>query len=149
MASPVTDAVIDQETPDGSGRIVVDAEIDSEAFARLLRASSVAASWSNAELPLLSHSAVLSAASDVTLDYWWSLLGLDEVEGTAGAPQRRRLPRPRGVCRRLAMARRTRPIVEAEPSLPMLADLDAVWELARQRRPASSDRHLPASAETP
>ena len=33
----VADAVIDQETPDGSGRIVVDAEIDGEAFARLLR----------------------------------------------------------------------------------------------------------------
>ena len=76
----VDDAVIDQETPDGSGRIVVDAEIDGDAFARLLRVFGGGES-ENPELPLLSHSAVLSAASDVTLDYWWSLLGLDEVEG--------------------------------------------------------------------
>ncbi len=76
----VDDAMIDQETPGGSGRIVIDAEIESEAFARLLRAFG-GGQPENPELPLLSHSAVLSAASDVTLDYWWSLLGLDEVEG--------------------------------------------------------------------
>src|SRR5579864_7631507 len=76
----VEDAVIDQEMPDGSGRIVVDAEIESDAFTRLLRAFG-GGGQEHPELPLLSHSAVLSAASDVTLDYWWSLLGLDEVEG--------------------------------------------------------------------
>ena len=128
---PVIDAVIDQETPDGSGRIVVDAEIDSEAFTRLLRAFGGGESQ-NAELPLLSHSAVLSAASDVTLDYWWSLLGLDEVDGR---PARHNVV----VCHVQASLAPlsagdagVTPIV-ADPELPMLDDLDAVWELARQR----------------
>ena len=67
--------------PTASGRIVVDAEIDSDAFARLLSVFG-GNEPSNPELPLLSHSVMLSAASDVTLDYWWSLLGLDEVEGS-------------------------------------------------------------------
>ena len=87
----------------------------------------------NPELPLLSHSAVLSAASDVTLDYWWSLLGLDEVEGR---PARHNVV----VCHVHASfapltdgddagaARR------ADPELPILEDLDAVWEWARQQR---------------
>jgi hypothetical protein len=129
---PVTDAVIDQETPDGSGRIVVDAEIDSEAFTRLLRAFGGGESQ-NPELPLLSHSAVLSAASDVTLDYWWSLLGLDEVDGR---PARHNVV----VCHVHASLAPlsaddagVAPIV-ADPELPMLDDLDAVWERARQRR---------------
>jgi hypothetical protein len=129
---PVTDAVIDQETPDGSGRIVVDAEIDSEAFTRLLRAFGGGESQ-NPELPLLSHSAVLSAASDVTLDYWWSLLGLDEVDGR---PARHNVV----VCHVHASLAPlsaddagVAPIVAA-PELPMLDDLDAVWERARQRR---------------
>jgi hypothetical protein len=128
----VSDAVIDQETPDGSGRIVVDAEIDGEAFARLLRAFGGGES-ENPELPLLSHSAVLSASSDVTLDYWWSLLGLDEVEGR---PARHNVV----VCHvhasfaPLSDADAGVAPIEADPDLPMLDDLDAVWERARQRR---------------
>jgi hypothetical protein len=129
---PVEDAVIDQETPDGSGRIVVDAEIDSGGFARLLRVFGGGESESP-ELPLLSHSAVLSAASDVTLDYWWSLLGLDEVEGR---PARHNVV----VCHVHATFA---PLgdgdtggapVATDPGLPMLDNLDEVWERARQRR---------------
>jgi hypothetical protein len=129
---PVNDAVIDQETPDGSGRIVVDAEIDTEAFARLLRVFGGGQS-EDPELPLLSHSTVLSAAADVTLDYWWSLLGLDEVEGE---PARHNMV----VCHVHASFA---PLddgdagaapAETGPGLPILEDLDAVWELARQRR---------------
>jgi hypothetical protein len=134
-AVAVDDAVIDQETPDGSGRIVVDAEIDGEAFGRLLRVFAGGAS-ETPELPLLSHSAVLSAASDVTLDYWWSLLGLDEVEGR---PAQHNVV----VCHVHASFA---PLgggdgdlapVETDPALPTLADLDAVWERARERRAGS------------
>ena len=104
--------------------------------ARLLRsccASSRAASRENPELPLLSHSAVLSAASDVTLDYWWSLLGLDEVEGR---PARHNVV----VCHvhasfaPLSDGEDATRAVEADPALPTLDDLDAVWERARQQR---------------
>ena len=132
---PVIDAVIDQETPDGSGRIVVDAEIDGDAFARLLRALGGGES-EHPELPLLSHSAVLSAASDVTLDYWWSLLGLDEVEGR---PARHNVV----VCHvhasfaPLTDGEPGATVIEADPGLPVLEDLDAVWERARQRRVGS------------
>jgi hypothetical protein len=128
----VSDAVIDQETPDGSGRIVVDAEIDSEAFARLLRAFG-GGEPENPELPLLSHSAVLSASSDVTLDYWWSLLGLDEIEGR---PARHNVV----VCHvhasfaPLGDADAGVAPIEVDPDLPMLDDLDTVWERARQQR---------------
>jgi hypothetical protein len=128
----VVDAVIDQETPDGSGRIVVDAEIDGEAFARLLRAFG-GGEPGTPELPLLSHSAVLSAASDVTLDYWWSLLGLDEVEGR---PARHNVV----VCHvhasfaPLTGTEGSSSSIEADAGLPTVDDLDAVWELARQRR---------------
>jgi hypothetical protein len=128
----VEDAVIDQETPDGSGRIVVDAEIDGEAFAHLLHVFAGGGS-EHPELPLLSHSAVLSAASDVTLDYWWSLLGLDEVEGR---PARHNVV----VCHvhaSFAPLIETDPTVqggEADSSLPVLDDLDAVWERARHQR---------------
>ncbi len=128
----VNDAVIDQETPDGSGRIVIDADIDGDAFARLLRVFG-GGELETPELPLLSHSAVLSAASDVTLDYWWSLLGLDEVEGR---PARHNVV----VCHvHAAFA----PLsgddagvaaVAMDPGLPILEDLDAVWDRARQRR---------------
>jgi hypothetical protein len=130
----VNDAVIDQETPDGSGRIVVDAEIDGDAFARLLRVFGGGES-ENPELPLLSHSAVLSAASDVTLDYWWSLLGLDEVEGR---PARHNVV----VCHvHAAFAPLTGDDaavgpVTIDPGLPILEDLDAVWERARLQRAA-------------
>ncbi|MHB8488724.1 MAG: hypothetical protein ACYDCS_09955 [Candidatus Dormibacteria bacterium] len=129
---PVNDAVIDQETPDGSGRIVVDAEIESDAFPRLLRAFG-GREQEAPELPLLSHSAVLSAASDVTLDYWWSLLGLDEIEGR---PARHNVV----VCHvhaafaPLTEAGADTPAIEADPALPVLDDLDAVWERARQQR---------------
>jgi hypothetical protein len=127
----VEDAVIDQEMPDGSGRIVVDAEIESEAFTRLLRAFG-GGQPESPELPLLSHSAVLSAASDVTLDYWWSLLGLDEVEGR---PARHNVV----VCHvhaSFAPLPESDPAGaggESDPGLPVLDDLDAVWERARRR----------------
>jgi hypothetical protein len=130
----VDDAVIDQETPDGSGRIVVDAEIDGEAFGELLHV--FAGGSENPELPLLSHSAVLSAASDVTLDYWWSLLGLDEIEGR---PARHNVV----VCHVHASFA---PLIDgdvpaeaigADSALPVLEDLDAVWERARQKRMGS------------
>ncbi len=128
----VDDAVIALETPDGSGRIVIDAEIDGDAFSRLLRAFGGGESG-NLELPLLSHSAVLSAGSDVTLDYWWSLLGLDEVEGR---PARHNVV----ICHvHASFAPMTRgeeldAPIEADPELPILEDLDAVWDLARRRR---------------
>jgi hypothetical protein len=131
-AVTVEDAVIDQETPDGSGRIVIDAQIDDEAFAQLLQVFAGGGSG-HPELPLLSHSAVLSAASDVTLDYWWSLLGLDEVEGR---PARHNVV----VCHvaasfaPLSDAESSAGSTEADPGLPILDDLDAVWERARQQR---------------
>ncbi len=131
-AVSVDDAVIDQETPDGSGRIVVDAEIHGDAFAELLHVFAGGGSQ-HPELPLLSHSAVLSAASDVTLDYWWSLLGLDEVEGR---PARHNVV----VCHvhasfaPLSDGEAAAPRIEADPELPVLDDLDAVWEHARERR---------------
>jgi hypothetical protein len=127
----VIDAVVDQETPDGTGRIVVDAEVDTDAFARLLQAFG-GAEAGNPELPLLSHSVVLSASGDVTLDYWWSLLGLDEVEGR---PARHNVV----VCHVQASfgaltGGEAAPTDAAEATLPVLADLDAVWGLARERR---------------
>jgi hypothetical protein len=131
----VDDAVIDQETPDGSGRIVVDAQIDGESFAQLLRAFG-GGEAGHPELPLLSHSAVLSAASDVTLDYWWSLLGLDEVEGR---PARHNVV----VCHvhasfaALAGEDDLDAEVEIDPGLPILDDLDAVWDYGRRRRSGS------------
>ncbi len=134
-AVSVEDAVIDQETPDGSGRIVVDAEIESDDFARLLRVFG-GGETGNPELPLLSHSVVLSAASDVTLDYWWSLLGLDEVEGR---PARHNVV----VCHvhasfaALTDAEAITPQAKLDPALPVLDDLDAVWELARHHGPTS------------
>lgn len=130
----VEDAVIDQETPDGSGRIVVDAEIGGDAFGELLHV--FAGGSENPELPLLSHSAVLSAASDVTLDYWWSLLGLDEVEGR---PARHNVV----VCHvhasfaPLSDSDAPADVIGADPELPILEDLDAVWERARQTRMGS------------
>ena len=132
---PVEDAVIDQETPDGSGRIVIDAEIEGDAFGRLLRVFGGGESGSP-ELPLLSHSVVLSGASDVTLDYWWSLLGLDELEGR---PARHNVV----VCHvhasfsPLTDGEVASPHSDLDPALPTLDDLDAVWELARQLPPAS------------
>jgi hypothetical protein len=131
-AVSVDDAVIDQETPDGSGRIVVDAEIGGEAFGQLLHVFAGGSS-ENPELPLLSHSAVLSAASDVTLDYWWSLLGLDEIEGR---PARHNVV----VCHvhasfaPLSDGDAPADASGADPELPILDDLDAVWERARQKR---------------
>jgi hypothetical protein len=131
-AVTVDDAVIDQETPDGSGRIVIDAEIDGEAFGQLLHVFAGGGS-EHPELPLLSHSAVLSAASDVTLDYWWSLLGLDEIEGR---PARHNVV----VCHVHASFAPLRDgpaatdVIDADPGLPILEDLDAVWERARRRR---------------
>jgi hypothetical protein len=79
---------------------------------------------------------VLSAASDVTLDYWWSLLGLDEIEGR---PARHNVV----VCHVHAsfapLIDRDAPAeaVGADPELPILDDLDAVWERARQKRMGS------------
>ncbi len=134
-AVPVEDAVIDQETPDGSGRIVLDAEIESDAFSRLLRVFG-GGETGNPELPLLSHSVVLSAASDVTLDYWWSLLGLDVLEGR---PARHNVV----VCHvhasfaALTDAEATTLQADLDPALPVLDDLDAVWELARHHGPVS------------
>ncbi len=130
----VDDAVIAPETPDGSGRIVIDAEIDGDSFSRLLRAFG-GGEPGNVELPLLSHSAVLSAGSDVTLDYWWSLLGLDEVEGR---PARNNVV----ICHvHASFAPLTGDElggpIDADPELPVLEDIDAVWELARQRRVGS------------
>src|SRR4029077_17142896 len=69
-----------QEFDDGVGRIVIEAETDGDAFTRLLQVFAQT-DPAHPELPLLSHSVTLSAAADVTLDYWWSLLGLDEIDG--------------------------------------------------------------------
>ncbi|MGA7987087.1 MAG: hypothetical protein WCB51_01670 [Candidatus Dormiibacterota bacterium] len=133
-AVPVGDAVVDLEIPDGSGRIVLDAAIDTDAFAQLLSVFG-GNEPTNPEFPLLSHSVTLSAHSDVTLDYWWSLLGLDEVEGN---PARNNVV----VCHVQVSVAATsgaadaEPPVALDPALPQLEDLDAVWELARQSRPA-------------
>jgi hypothetical protein len=131
-AVPVGDAVVDLETPQGTGRIVLDAEIDTVAFSRLLSVFG-RNEPANPELPLLSHSVTLSADADVTLDYWWSLLGLDEVDGS---PLRNNVV----VCHvQASIAALTQELVpardEMDPALPALDDLDAVWELARERRP--------------
>jgi hypothetical protein len=131
----VDDAVIAPETPDGSDRIVIDAEIDGDSFSRLLGAFG-GGEAGNLELPLLSHSAVLSAGSDVTLDYWWSLLGLDEVEGR---PARHNVV----ICHvhasfaPLTGGDELDGSIDPDPGLPVLEDIDAVWELARQRRVGS------------
>jgi hypothetical protein len=131
-AVAVNDAVIDQENPDGSGRIVVDAEIDAQSFARLLRVFGGGES-ENPELPLLSHSAVLSAASDVTLDYWWSLLGVDEIEGRP-ASHNVVVCHVHAALAPLKADDAAGVPIEPDPGLPILDDLDAVWDRARQRR---------------
>jgi hypothetical protein len=129
---PVGDAVVDLESPDGTGRIVLDAEIDTDAFSRLLSVFG-GNEPANPELPLLSHSVTLSADSDVTLDYWWSLLGIDELDGS---PLRNNvvLCHVQTSIAALTETSSAAPPVTLDPSLPALADLDAVWELARQRR---------------
>ena len=131
-AVPVGDAVVDLETPSGRGRIVLDAAIDTDSFARLLSIFG-GNEPSNPELPLLSHSVTLSAGDDVTLDYWWSLLGIDENEGR---PARNNVI----VCHvevsvAAAQEEQDAAAVELDPSLNALADLDAVWDLARRTRP--------------
>jgi hypothetical protein len=128
-AVPVGDAIVDLETPRGRGRIVLDAAIDTESFAHLLSIFG-ANEPSNPELPLLSHSVTLSAGDDVTLDYWWSLLGIDENEGR---PARNNVI----VCHvEVSVAAAPdgahRASVELDAALRPLDDLDAVWELARQ-----------------
>jgi hypothetical protein len=128
----IVDAVIDSEMTGATGRIVVEAEIDTEAFAHLVRVFG-GNEPSNPDLPVLSHSVTLSAAPDVTLDYWWSLLGLDEIEGN---PVRNNVV----VCHVeasigvLSAATDPGPRPALDPALPALEDLDAVWELARQKR---------------
>ncbi len=131
-AVPVGDAVVDLEIPDGTGRIVLDAAIETDAFAQLLSVFG-GNEPSNPEFPLLSHSVTLSADSDVTLDYWWSLLGLDEVEGN---PARNNVVACHVQVSVSAMSNEsgTEPPADLDPSLPPLDDLDAVWELARERR---------------
>jgi hypothetical protein len=131
-AVPVGDAVVDLETPDGTGRIVLDAAIDTDSFAHLLSIFG-GNEPSNPELPLLSHSVTLSAGDDVTLDYWWSLLGIDENEGR---PARNNVI----VCHVEVAVAAAPPEgetsgAELDPALQALPDLDAVWELARQTRP--------------
>ncbi len=128
----VEDAVIDVETPEGAGRIVLDAEVDGEAFVRLLRVFD-SSRPEHPDLPLLSHAVALSAASDVALDYWWSLLGVDEVDGRPGAEGSI-------VCHaQVSIASLIEaPFIAATdhgPTLSPLEDLDAVWELARRSRP--------------
>jgi hypothetical protein len=131
-AVPVGDAVVDLELPDGTGRIVLDAAIETDAFAQLLSVFG-GNEPSNPEFPLLSHSVTLSAFTDVTLDYWWSLLGLDEVEGN---PARHNVVVCHVQVSVAAMPAEAgiEPPVTLDPALPPLDDLDAVWELARQRR---------------
>jgi len=131
-AIPVEDAVIDVETPERTGRLVLDAEVTSEAFTPLLRLFD-ASPPEHPELPLLSHAVALSAADSVALDYWWSLLGVDEVHGRPGYEGSI-------VCHALvSIATLTESLGVAaighDPVLPPLEDLDAVWELARRSRP--------------
>lgn len=129
----IVDAVVDQEMHDGTGRILIEVETDSDAFARLLQVFA-RTDPAHPELPLLSHSVTLSAADDVTLDYWWSLLGLDESDG---GPVRNSVI----TCHvQVSMTALTDPDdalsgTESDPALPALEDLDAVWGLARQRAP--------------
>jgi hypothetical protein len=133
-AVAVVDAVVDQEVHDGIGRVVLEAEIDTDAFTRLLQVFAGTDS-AHPELPLLSHSVTLSAAADVTLDYWWSLLGLDEIDG---GPARNSIV----ACHvEVSMAAAGDPSealshLEVDPAIAELDDLDAVWELARQHAPA-------------
>jgi hypothetical protein len=128
----ITDAVIDSEMAGSTGRIVIEAEVDAEAFSRLLRVFG-GNEPSHTDLPVLSHSVTLSAAPEVTLDYWWSLLGLDEIEGN---PVRNNVV----VCHveasigAITAAAAAEPRASIDPALPALEDLDAVWELARAKR---------------
>jgi hypothetical protein len=128
---PVGDAVVDLETPDGTGRIVLDAAIDTNSFAHLLSIFG-GNEPSNPGFPLLSHSVTLAAGEDVSLDYWWSLLGIDENEGR---PARNNVI----VCHVEVSVAAASPgesasSVALDPQLPALDDLDAVWELSRQTR---------------
>jgi hypothetical protein len=128
----IVDAVVDQELHDGIGRIVIEAETDGDAFVRLLQVFAQT-DPAHPELPLLSHSVTLSAAADVTLDYWWSLLGLDEIDGS---PVRNSVITCHVQVSMTAMtdAEDSLSDTDLDPAVAALEDLDAVWSLARQLR---------------
>ncbi|MBV8195569.1 MAG: hypothetical protein JOY80_08580 [Candidatus Dormibacteraeota bacterium] len=119
------DVVVDDVDINGESVVVLDIDIDDDAFRRMLQLFAESADESG-DLTLRSHTVSMSAGRDVALDYWWSLAGDEPVE--------KRPYRHTVACHvQVIVVPSADPVAAraAKPTLPTMHHLDDVWQLAR------------------
>jgi hypothetical protein len=129
---PVRDATIDQAVGARTLDEALDVDIDAAAFQRLLRIFSADNDRDADDLALAAFSVTIAGGDDVSMLYWWSLTGYQQVEEPDGG---RRPYASKITCSatiRLApLAAVERRKVKLEKALPEVAHVDDVWQLMR------------------
>jgi hypothetical protein len=143
----VQDATVEQVSREHAHIMVVDMDVDVDSF-RNLQSVFAGGIGADAEgLDLRSYTVALSAADDVALDYWWSLIG-HEVE-------RDDTYRHTVACHvQITVGPMVEPYVASQAfvfdaTLPTLRHIDELWGLARSgAQPASlsAEAGVPALA---
>jgi hypothetical protein len=121
------DVFVDTADVDGESVVVLDLEVRPDSFQRLLQVFTGEAADDPDDLALRSYSLSLSAARQLSLEYWWSLAGDEPI---AGAAYRHTVACHVAV--HLAPSHAgDAGTTSLEPSLPPLRHIDEVWDLAR------------------
>jgi hypothetical protein len=126
----VRDVTIEEVPGDNASVVILDADLDVESFRSLLDVFAGETAPGDADLDLRAYSVAFTADDDVTLDYWWSLVGSETDDGQS-------MPYRRTVACHVQINVGPLELVGVnvpgarEPSLPQLRHLDDVWALAR------------------
>jgi hypothetical protein len=127
-AIAVDDLTLEQVPAGARSILVLDLDVSVPSFRELLAV--FAGEPESEDLDLRAYSVVLSAAAEtVTLEYWWSLVAVEEF-GAGGDTYQHDI-----ACHvEIAMSPSSDPVpaVIPDPELPALAHIDEVWDLARR-----------------
>jgi len=130
----VRDVTIEEVAGDQSSVVILDADLDVESFRSLLDVFAGETAPGEEDLDLRAYSVAITADDDVTLDYWWSLVGTEHDDGLA-EPYRRTVACHVQINVGPLELVGVNVLGAREPSLPKLRHVDDVWALARAGRP--------------
>ena len=128
-AVTVADATVEQVQRNGDSALVLDTDVDVESFRSLLAAFS--SDSGDESLDLRSYSVTVTASDELSLDYWWSLIGSEYEDN---AEYRNSVACHVEISLGLLTDSEAVLPTDVDVELPALNHIDDVWELARSRK---------------
>jgi hypothetical protein len=126
----VRDVTIEEVPGDAASVVILDADLDVASFRCLLDVFAGETAPGDEDLDLRAYSVAFTADDDVTLDYWWSLVGTDTDDDQPVSYRRTVACHVQINVGPLELIG-VNVLGAREPSLPRLRHLDDVWALAR------------------